>query len=120
MNSHYLLLMFLMLSCLANQCGAGPTAEQVLGEYWKDPLFGEAAADVSIPIELLSSKIWPETINVAADKNIRFVFHNKSDQFHLVAFSADVNGLLNDQAFQNFIKDEVSHSEKRLFSKISG
>ena len=116
MSSRRLLLILSLLCCFANQSAAGITAEQVLGEYWKDPLFGEAAAELSISIEILSHRLWPELIKVSAGKNIRFVFLNKSDEPHLIAFSADMNSLLGDQKFQRFVKDELSHAEKKVIT----
>jgi len=107
---------FFIILLVSLQCKAGLTAEQVLGEYWKDPLFGEAATEETVSIELLFDGIWPAKISVPKDTNIRFVFNNKSAQSHLVAFTADLTELLADQAFQKFVEDELYHSQQTVVS----
>ncbi len=91
---------------------AGLTAEDVLGEYWKDPLFGEAAESVTIQIDILNGIIWPEKIKVPINQTIRFVFLNKSKESHLFAFTNDSVALLEQKSFQRFIQDEIFHSKK--------
>jgi len=93
---------------------AGFTAEEILGEYWKDPLFGEAASDATISIELLPGMVWPSKVTVPLSKNVRFVFINKSEESHLIAFSSDINKQLEDERFQIFIKDELYHSQQQV------
>lgn len=88
------------------------TPESVLGEYWKDPLFGEAAESQTVQIEILNGKIWPTEILVQSSETIRFVFLNKSKAHHLFAFSEDINQLIQDDVFQKFVQDEVFHAEQ--------
>lgn len=88
------------------------TAEAVLGEYWKDPLFGEAAESHTVQIEILNGKIWPNVISVTKSEIVRFVFLNKSKQHHLFAFAKDIDLLLQDASFQDFIQDEIFHSDQ--------
>jgi len=104
-----------LLTSMFSQSGlAGFTAEEILGEYWKDPLFGEAASEATVSIELLPGMIWPDKVTVPLSKNIRFVFINKSEESHLVAFSTDINKQLEDERFQKFIKDELYHSKQQV------
>ena len=105
-----ILLSYTLLS--QNAC-SGVTAEQILGEYWNDPLFGEAASETTVSIELLPSLIWPNRVTVPVTETVRFVFTNKSIAPHLIAFSYDINKQLEDKRFQNFIKDEVYHSKQQ-------
>lgn len=110
----YQYLVFLLLFALSKACFAGYTAEQVLGEYWKDPLFGEAATELTIYIDILSDRLWPGKIIVPPNKNIRFVFINKSDHPHLIAFSDNPEALLSDPDFTGFVQDELFHSTKKV------
>lgn len=110
----YLCMLLPSFGFAVNPCSAGVTAEQVLGEYWKDPLFGAAAAEISINVDILPDHLWPKTITVPANKTIRFVFVNKSKEPRLIAFSDDVNTLLADSEFTQFVKDEMLHSEKKV------
>ncbi|MFT5716658.1 MAG: hypothetical protein ACJAWS_001412 [Oleiphilaceae bacterium] len=105
---------FLFSSMMSQSGLAGFTAEEILGEYWKDPLFGEAASEATIFIELLPGMIWPNNVNVPLSKNVRFVFTNKSTESHLVAFSVDIKKQLKDERFQAFIKDELYHSQQQV------
>lgn len=88
------------------------TAESVLGEYWKDPLFGEAAESHTVQIEILHEKIWPNIISVKHSETIRFVFINKSKESHLFAFSEDIDQLIAEEIFQGFIQDELFHADQ--------
>lgn len=92
--------------------------EQVLGEYWKDPLFGEAAAEQTIEIEVLNQRLWPEQVRVPVGKKLRFVATNKSDELHLLAFAAEPAKLMQDSGFQTFLNDEVYHA--RLTPVVNG
>lgn len=106
---------FILLSCLclcSSFTFAKITAEAVLGEYWKDPLFGEAAESHTVNIEVLNGKIWPNTISVKHSETVRFVFLNRSKESHLFAFAKDVDVLINDETFQRFIQDEMYHSKQ--------
>jgi len=92
--------------------------EQVLGEYWKDPLFGEAAAGLTVQVEVLNNKLWPETISVPTGVNIRFVVTNKTEEIHLLAMTADLESLTSDASFKKFLNDEVYHT--KLKPVVSG
>ena len=107
---------FIFLLFLAFRVNAGLTAEDVLGEYWKDPLFGEAAESLTIYVEILSGRIWPEKIQVPQGKTVRFVFLNKTKESHLFAFTNDIDTLLAEESFQNFIQDEIFHSKQEARS----
>ncbi len=98
-----------MTACHVN---AGLTAEDVLGEYWADPLFGEAAESVTVQIEILSGRIWPEDIKVPEAETVRFVFFNKSNDSHLFVFTKDIDTLMAQESFQKFIQDEIFHSKQ--------
>jgi len=105
---------FISTSIFSQSSLAGFTAEEILGEYWKDPLFGEAAANTTISLELLPGMIWPNKVTVPLSKNVRFVFVNKSEESHLIAFSTDIKKQLEDERFQKFIKDELYHSQQQV------
>jgi len=113
-------LIFLPLLCLffSPNGFAGLTAEQVLGEYWKDPLFGEAASEATIFVDLVSDDVWPPKITVPLARNIRFVFLNKSKQPHLMAFSKDIRIQLADERFQKFVDDELFHSQQKVIAGL--
>ncbi len=89
------------------------TPEQVLGEYWKDPLFGAAAADHTLNVEILVEKIWPETLSAPLHKNTRFVFENKTAEPHLLVFTRAAKKVLEDESFQKFAADELYHSQQK-------
>jgi len=84
--------------------------EDVLGEYWNDPLFGAAAAQFTVDVEILHRKLWPEEIAVPQFKNVRFVVTNKSEELHLLAFSSHPGKLMADEKFMSFVKDDVHHA----------
>jgi len=88
------------------------TPEQVLGEYWNDPLFGSAATHHSATFELLHHRIWPQEYAFPADKNIQIVIENRTDQQHLIAFDKAVAERLRQPAFQEFIKETLAHANE--------
>jgi len=111
----FIVTIIFLFTFMFSQSGlAGFTAEEILGEYWKDPLFGEAASEATISIELFQDMIWPNKVIVPLSKNVRFVFTNKSQESHLVAFSTDIQKQLVDERFQKFIKDELYHSQQQV------
>lgn len=105
-------LLISLLFLTAWQVNAGLTAEDVLGEYWTDPLFGEAAESVTVNVEILSGRMWPETIKVPQAETVRFVFFNKTNASHLFVFTKDIDALLAQENFQKFIEDEIFHSKQ--------
>lgn len=101
----------LMWGLASSGYAAGLTAEAVLGDYKSDPLFGEAAAQQSIIIEVSSLKFAPSQINVPSETNIRFVFTNSSSQSHLMVMATDINEVLADQAF---IDEFIEHGSQEV------
>lgn len=93
----------------------GITAEAVLGDYKSDPLFGEAAAQESIIIEVGSLKFVPSQINVPSNTNIRFVFTNSDIDAHLMVMAFDLDEVLADQPF---IDDFLIHGSQEV--KVPG
>lgn len=100
------------MAALSGHSASEITAERVLGEYWKDPLFGVAAESQTIHVEVLSDRLWPGFIQVPASETIRFVFLNRSTKQHLFAFAKDIHALRKDEAFQQFITDELFHASQ--------
>ncbi len=86
------------------------TAESVLGEYWKDPLFGEAAGEFTLRLELLDELIWPKQLEVKLARKIQVVFENKDKEMHIMAFSPDPQELLSNEDFHVKIKDTLLHA----------
>lgn len=101
-----------MLFCLAL---VGPNSgalepEDVLGEYWKDPLFGEALPEQEYRIDVLYKQLWPAQLSVIQGQKVRFEFFNKTDEAHVFAFTHDITQLKQSDSFQAFIKDEIMHA----------
>lgn len=88
------------------------TAEQVLGEYWNDPLFGQAAAEHTVELEVLHRRIWPMEVTVPSEKNIRFIVKNKTEEMHLLAFTKQPERLIADEHFKMFVNDELHHARQ--------
>lgn len=88
----------------------GMTAEQVLGEYWKDPLFGRAASSHEVTLELLYKRIWPERVKIPPEETVRFVAENRGDEVHILLFSRQLDPHATDEKFQTFIRDELHHA----------
>ena len=86
--------------------------EDVLGEYWKDPLFGSAAAEETVQIEILHKLIWPKAFEVPVGKNIRFVVTNKTEVVHSLALAEDPEALLNDPQFVQLRDEDVFHASQ--------
>ncbi len=87
--------------------------EDVLGNYWEDPLFGKAASDRSVHLEILHKRIWPQSLEVRSENTVRFVIENKSDELHIIAFTDDVETLIADERFIAFTRDEIFHANKK-------
>jgi uncharacterized cupredoxin-like copper-binding protein len=106
---HYMLpLFFLLLVLAANAQALKP--EDVLGEYWKDPLFGAAAAKETVQVEILHKLLWPIKTSVTQGENIRFVVTNKSPSLHVLAFSTEPEALVADDDFQQYLKEDLYHA----------
>jgi len=90
--------------------------EEVLGEYWKDPLFGVAAAESTHRVEVLYQLLYPELIKTISGQKMRFIFENKSDEVHVFLFSSSPDELQEDQTFQAFVADEVHHATMKSHS----
>lgn len=102
-------------SGVATGYAAGLTAEAVLGDYKSDPLFGEAAAQQSVIIEVGTLKFVPSQISVPSETNIRFVFTNSDMESHLMVMALDLNEVLADQPF---IDDFLVHGSQEV--KVPG
>lgn len=100
-----------MLLCIICAQAYALKPEDVLGEYWKDPLFGSAAAKQTVQVEILYKLIWPSQVSVNANQNIRFVVTNKSDSLHMLAFSREPEQVISDQDFKAAVADEVFHAK---------
>jgi len=93
------LTVFILFNPLAK--AKGLTAEAVLGDYRSDPLFGEAAAQKSIIVEVGENRFAPNEIQAQANVNISFVFTNSSKLAHLMVMAYELNEVINDQTFIN-------------------
>jgi uncharacterized cupredoxin-like copper-binding protein len=109
-NKVFFVLLCTLLVFVSSPGRAEITAESVLGEYWKDPLFGVAAESRTVQVEILSDRLWPGFIEVPVQETIRFVFLNRSKKQHLFAFTLDLQALLEQKTFQKFIADELFHA----------
>jgi len=103
---HRLIVLLLALSATAHAL----KPEDVLGEYWKDPLFGAAAAKETVQVEILHKLLWPKEISVTRGHNIRFVVTNKTPMLHVLAFSEDPETLLVDDDFQVYLQEDLFHA----------
>lgn len=99
-----------LLGCLFSMQVWALQPEDVLGEYWKDPLFGSAAAGHTVQVEVLYKLLWPKEAIVPAYTNVRFVVTNKSDQLHLLAFAENPEDLLADEIFAVSMAEDVYHA----------
>lgn len=91
--------------------------EDVLGEYWKDPLFGQAAGNVIVKLELLYKLIWPKNLDVRAGQKARFVFDNKGEETHIMAFSKNPDEFVVDPRVVKDLEDVLFHlKQKKQFS----
>ena len=108
----FFLLVSGLIAVVSGNAASEITAERVLGEYWKDPLFGVAAESQTVQVEILSDRLWPGVIQVPSAETIRFVFLNRSKKQHLFAFAEDMHTLQKDDAFQKFIADELCHASQ--------
>lgn len=86
------------------------TAEDVLGDYKSDPLFGVAAAEREVVLELLHRLIWPKESEVRHGERIRIKLINKSKRAHAVVFSTEPSSIIKDKDFQAFVKDDLMHA----------
>lgn len=84
--------------------------EDILGEYWNDPLFGVASADIVQRVEVLHRLLFPNTIEINAGEVVRFVFENKTDEAHIFLFSQDPQSDLLDGDYMDFVHDEHHHA----------
>lgn len=102
----------ILLLLVSGQAVSGVTAEDILGEYWKDPLFGEALADKTIRIEVLSSRIWPEVLQVDLGEKVRVLVENKTEDPHMIVFTQDIEVIENSEDLKTLIKDELYHAKQ--------
>lgn len=90
--------------------------EDILGEYWKDPLFGVASAESVHRVEVLYKLLFPEEIEVFTGQKTRFVFENRTDEVHVFLFSAEPDDALGDEEYKAFVEDEVRHARMEVSS----
>lgn len=90
------------------------TAESVLGEYWKDPLFGVVAGEVSITFELLQYGVIPHRINTLPNKRVQVIFKNNDTEMHIMAFAQNPSALLSDEQFLSSVDDVYSHAKEKV------
>ncbi|KZY71078.1 hypothetical protein A3742_00900 [Oleiphilus sp. HI0071] len=90
--------------------------EDILGEYWKDPLFGVASAESVHRVEVLYKLLFPEQIEVLTNQKTRFVFDNRTDEVHVFLFSAEPADAMKDAEFKAFVEDEVRHARMEVSS----
>ena len=90
--------------------------EDILGEYWKDPLFGVASAESVHRVEVLYKLLFPEQIEVFTEQKTRFVFENRTDDVHVFLFSAEPTEALSDDEYKAFVEDEVRHARMEVSS----
>lgn len=88
------------------------TAEAVLGEYWKDPLFGAAAGELSQSFELLKNRVIPNQATIKLNKKIQIVFENRDSEMHIMGFSHNPLALLADEDFKALVADTVHHANQ--------
>jgi hypothetical protein len=104
---------FFLLSLFTSVSSAEITAESVLGEYWKDPLFGEAAGELSQTFELLKNRVLPDQATIPLNKKIQIIFENRDSEMHIMAFSATPLELLADDDFKTLVNDTVLHARQK-------
>lgn len=90
--------------------------EDILGEYWKDPLFGVASAQSVHRVEVLYKLLFPERLEVFTSQKTRFVFENNTDEVHVFLFSSEPSEALNDREYIDFVNDEVMHARMEVTS----
>jgi uncharacterized cupredoxin-like copper-binding protein len=108
-----LLLTLFLGNFLGYYAHSGITAEQVLGDYWNDPLFGEAATDSTVELEILTGRIWPESLSVSEGEKVRIVVRNKTNTPHMLVFTESLEELSRSEAFQGLVKDELYHATQK-------
>jgi len=106
---------FFYFSLLLPTSAVALQPEDILGEYWNDPLFGVASAQKTVHVEALYRLLFPELITLESGATTRFVFENKTDQVHVFLFSESVDGAL-EEDFRLFVEDEVRHATMEVSS----
>ena len=88
--------------------------EDILGEYWKDPLFGVASAQSVHRVEVLYKLLFPKEMEVFTEQKTRFVFENNTDEVHVFLFSSEPSEALEDSDYAAFVRDEVMHAKMEV------
>lgn len=96
--------------------GYGLEPEDILGEYWKDPLFGVASAESVHRVEVLYKLLFPEQIEAFTEQKTRFVFENRTDEVHVFLFSLEPSEAMGDEKYKAFVEDEVKHARMEVSS----
>lgn len=92
--------------------------ESVLGEYWKDPLFGEAAAQTEVNVELLYKLLWPQRVLLNTGQKVRFNVENKTELLHVLALVEEHHAEHATSDFKKFVEEEVIHAEMKDHSAV--
>ena len=103
---------FTLFCLLPGPVCAEITAEGVLGEYWNDPLFGEAATNQTIFLDVLHGRIWPESLSFEEGARVRVVVRNKTDQPHMLVFSKELERVKSSSDLEAQVLDELYHARK--------
>ncbi|ARU59151.1 MAG: hypothetical protein MI864_18805 [Pseudomonadales bacterium] len=86
------------------------TPEMILGDYRSDPLFGTAAAQETVVIEVENHRVVPARLTLPAQTITRILFQNQSDQTHLMVIAEDLQTLLDDPEFLSAYTDSERKS----------
>ncbi len=88
----------------------GITAEMVLGDYKADPLFGEAAADSVINVQITERQFIPDNMTVQAKQTTRLVFTNDSLLPHLIIFTDNLTHTMSHGDIEAAVREPKSTS----------
>lgn len=111
MLRHCVFVMIALLNLSVSKSAHALEPEAVLGEYWKDPLFGEAAAEHTVRFEILHRTLWPKQASVPINQTVRVVVSNKTDQLQMLAFSDQPAELMLDPEFKLFVDEDILHAQ---------
>ena len=87
------------------------SADGILVEYEKDSLFGQAAAEHTVNLQVLHKRIRSLSVQAPKAPIVRFFF-NKTDEQHMIAFSQAPNQLPLSSDFQAFVKDGCLYAKQ--------
>jgi uncharacterized cupredoxin-like copper-binding protein len=111
MHHRYLFKAAVFMVCIISSfCARALQPEDILGEYWKDPLFGVAAAEQNIQFEVLHKLLFSPNNKVHAGKKTRIVFENKTSEVHVFVFTHDGVDIADQASLSRFVDDELHHA----------